>query len=305
MKPDRDPDPVEKTLLPPDPDDGTVVRTDSDPDATLLPDQDSTGANEDATLLPGRDEPTLLPDRPGDTPAAGPGDPTLVGQLPHAPAFDRTLAVDPSARPHSLTEPGTDVLPGADFDAEVTRTTVAPAGVPHPPTNPTARGAMVGRFAVRGLHARGGLGEVFTARDTELNREVALKRIQSRYADESASRRRFLTEAQLTARLDHPGVVPVFGLVADGNGRPCYAMRFIRGESLKDEIDRYHGKTAGGPATDPTVPLRPRTPAAPARNPPPSRRSPGSRPSAGSPSANSCSGSSPSARRSGTPTPGG
>src|SRR5205823_10265315 len=95
------------------------------------------------------------------------------------------------------------------------------------------------------LHATGGLGEVFTARDTELNREVAVKRIKSRYADDEGSRRRFLTEAELTARLDHPGVVPVFGLVNDARGRPCYAMRFIRGETLKDEIDRYHKQGSG------------------------------------------------------------
>ena len=110
-----------------------------------------------------------------------------------------------------------------------------------------ATGSSIGRFALKSLHAKGGLGEVFTARDTELNREVAVKRIQSRYADDPASRRRFLTEAEITARLDHPGVVPVFGLVADGFGRPCYAMRFIRGETLKDEIERYHNarKDAG------------------------------------------------------------
>ena len=113
---------------------------------------------------------------------------------------------------------------------------------------PQTSGTMVGRFALKGLHASGGLGEVFTARDTELNREVAVKRIKSRYADDPGSRRRFLTEAELTARLDHPGVVPVFGLVNDARGRPVYAMRFIRGETLKDEIDRYHGPTAAGRA---------------------------------------------------------
>jgi serine/threonine protein kinase len=118
---------------------------------------------------------------------------------------------------------------------------------------PPTSGTQVGRFALRSLHARGGLGEVFTARDTELNREVALKRIQTRFADDPASRRRFLTEAELTARLDHPGVVPVFGLVSDGFGRPCYAMRFIRGETLKDEIERYHGsgKSASRDTTAP------------------------------------------------------
>jgi serine/threonine protein kinase len=116
--------------------------------------------------------------------------------------------------------------------------------------SPSETGTMVGRFALRDLHASGGLGEVFTARDTELNREVAVKRIKSRWADDPGSRHRFLTEAELTARLDHPGVVPVFGLVNDSRGRPCYAMRFIRGETLKDEIDRYHAApTPGAPAS--------------------------------------------------------
>src|SRR5262249_54559530 len=99
-------------------------------------------------------------------------------------------------------------------------------GSTRPGASPSATGTMVGRFPLKGLPASGGLGEVFTARDTELNREVAVKRIKSRYADDDASRRRFLTEAELTARLDHPGVVPVFGLVNDVRGRPCYAMRF-------------------------------------------------------------------------------
>ncbi|MFO0847285.1 MAG: protein kinase [Gemmataceae bacterium] len=100
--------------------------------------------------------------------------------------------------------------------------------------------AVVGRYAVGALHARGGLGEVYTATDTELNRQVALKRIQDRFADQAGSRRRFLAEAEITARLDHPGVVPVFGLVSDPAGRPCYAMRFVRGDTLLDQIAAHH-----------------------------------------------------------------
>ena len=53
-------------------------------------------------------------------------------------------------------------------------------------------------------HARGGLGVVFVARDRELNREVALKEIQDRHADDPNSRARFLIEAQVTGRLELP-----------------------------------------------------------------------------------------------------
>jgi len=47
-------------------------------------------------------------------------------------------------------------------------------------------------------------------------------------------------EAEITARLEHPGIVPVYGLGCDPSGRPFYAMRFVRGESLKDAIIRIH-----------------------------------------------------------------
>ncbi len=89
-------------------------------------------------------------------------------------------------------------------------------------------------------HARGGLGEVFVAVDEELKREVALKEIQDRFADENESRARFLREAEITGHLEHPSVVPVYGLGVYADGRPYYAMRFIRGESMAAAIERFH-----------------------------------------------------------------
>ena len=98
-------------------------------------------------------------------------------------------------------------------------------------------------------HARGGLGEVYVARDEELRREVALKQIQDRYARDPNSRARFLAEAEITGKLEHPGVVPVYGLGQDPDGRPFYAMRFVRGETLKEAITRFH--EADVPGRDP------------------------------------------------------
>src|SRR5262249_32983941 len=74
------------------------------------------------------------------------------------------------------------------------------------------------RFRVLRPHAQGGLGAVFVALDTELHREVALKQILDRNADDSVSRSRFLIEAEITGGLEHPGIVPVYGLgtYADG-----------------------------------------------------------------------------------------
>src|SRR5262249_21402545 len=96
------------------------------------------------------------------------------------------------------------------------------------------------RFRVLRPHAQGGLGAVFVALDTELHREVALKQIQDRYAEDPDSRDRFLLEAEVTGRLEHPGVVPVYGLGRDAQGRPFYAMRLVKGQSLKEAIDHFH-----------------------------------------------------------------
>ena len=97
------------------------------------------------------------------------------------------------------------------------------------------------RFQVLRPHARGGLGLVSIALDAELNREVALKQILGQHADDPASRHRFLLEAEITGGLEHPGIVPVYGLGHDAEGRPFYAMRFVKGESLKEAIAAFHG----------------------------------------------------------------
>jgi serine/threonine protein kinase len=85
---------------------------------------------------------------------------------------------------------------------------------------------------------------VFVALDAELNREVALKQILDRHADDSTSRARFLLEAEITGGLEHPGVVPIYGLGSYADGRPYYAMRFIKGDSLKEAADRFHADEA-------------------------------------------------------------
>jgi serine/threonine-protein kinase len=100
------------------------------------------------------------------------------------------------------------------------------------------------------------VGEVFVAYDAELEREVAFKAIQERYAAEPAFRSRFLLEAKITGGLEHPGVVPVYGLGRDADGRPYYAMRLIRGDSLQSAADAYHKDRAGLPPGQRTLRLR-------------------------------------------------
>jgi serine/threonine-protein kinase len=91
-------------------------------------------------------------------------------------------------------------------------------------------------------HRHGGLGVVFTAHQQELDRTVALKRIRPDKLHDAA-RRRFLREAALTARLQHPGIVPIYGLGEDDDG-PFYAMPLIQGRTLQEAIEAFHGDEA-------------------------------------------------------------
>jgi serine/threonine protein kinase len=105
-------------------------------------------------------------------------------------------------------------------------------------------GTSGGRFQVLRPYARGGLGEVFLAFDTELNRSVALKELRAQRAHDPDVRARFVFEAEVTGRLDHPGIVPVYSLSRHADGRPYYAMRLLDGGTLRDAIVRFH-RTAG------------------------------------------------------------
>ncbi|HEV3340773.1 MAG TPA: protein kinase [Pirellulales bacterium] len=133
-------------------------------------------------------------------------------------------------------------LADGDIEASLANVSVARADDPLA-TQPWSAGESSSsgtRFRILRPHARGGLGEVYVARDEELHREVALKEIQERHAHDPDSRSRFVLEAEITGGLEHPGIVPVYGLGAYADGRPFYAMRFIKGDSLRDAIKRFH-----------------------------------------------------------------
>ena len=100
--------------------------------------------------------------------------------------------------------------------------------------------SRAGRFRVLRLLAQGGLGEVFVAEDTELHREVALKEIRPHLVGLPDNRARFVVEAEITGGLEHPGIVPVYSLGRHEDGRPYYAMRLVRGQTLLDAIRKFH-----------------------------------------------------------------
>jgi serine/threonine protein kinase len=81
--------------------------------------------------------------------------------------------------------------------------------------------------------ARGGMGTVYLAQDTELDREVAIKVLSTPELTDDL-RRRMIREAQIIARLEHPGIVPVHDVGVLPDGRVFYAMKFVRGSRLDE-----------------------------------------------------------------------
>ncbi|HET9623338.1 MAG TPA: protein kinase [Kofleriaceae bacterium] len=89
------------------------------------------------------------------------------------------------------------------------------------------------RYQIIGEHGRGGLGRVFRARDLELERDVAIKELLAR---DVMSELRFQREALITARLEHPGIVPVHEAGRWADGAPFYAMKLVSGRPLRELI---------------------------------------------------------------------
>ena len=100
------------------------------------------------------------------------------------------------------------------------------------------------RYTRTHLHAKGGMGQVWVARDKSLGREIALKELRADQKDNAVILSRFLYEARITAQLEHPGIVPVYEL--GGGPVPFYTMRFVKGRTLSAAARTYHQERQAG-----------------------------------------------------------
>ncbi len=100
------------------------------------------------------------------------------------------------------------------------------------------------RYDLGGELGRGGMGDVRTARDLRLGRDVAYKRVASHARNSGTTAARFAREARITAFLEHPAIVPVYDAGRDPAGEPFYTMRLVRGRTLGDVIGAAADMTA-------------------------------------------------------------
>jgi len=103
-------------------------------------------------------------------------------------------------------------------------------------SEPGDSGLSLGRFQLLGEIGRGGMGRVLDARDPELRRQVAVKVVIDPAQVTDAQLARFVAEAQVTAQLEHPNIVPVHDVGATDDGEIFFVMKKVEGRSLQDVL---------------------------------------------------------------------
>ena len=102
--------------------------------------------------------------------------------------------------------------------------------------NVLQEGLVIGHYRIAGLLGRGGMGAVYRARDTRLDREVALKFLDPYLAGDANAEERLLAEARAAAALDHPNICVIHEIGETSDGHPFIAMALCEGETLKQRI---------------------------------------------------------------------
>ena len=163
----------------------------------------------------------------------GPGEPPAPAALDWGGTLDATIAADAASgavavRSTAVTQAG--------------RSTVLPrrnSGAPSPELEAGARP----RFDRVRLLGEGGMGEVELARDNDIRRTVAVKRLKSDVASSEALLR-FADEIRVVGQLEHPGIVPIYDVGRDDTGQVYLVMKHLHGETMEDVI----GKLRAGDA---------------------------------------------------------
>jgi eukaryotic-like serine/threonine-protein kinase len=104
------------------------------------------------------------------------------------------------------------------------------------PDSPVPSGEQIGPYAIQAFLRAGGMGEVYKARDTRLDRNVAIKFLPGMLADDEAALDRFRREARAASALNHPRICTVHD-IGDYHGRPFFVMELLEGQSLNERTD--------------------------------------------------------------------
>jgi len=143
--------------------------------------------------------------------------------------------------------PAGSTLGPADSVLPTSRPARPGAPLPHLPSQAVPSGPR--RYEQINILGRGGMGDVWRVRDRELGRSLAMKIIKPGLLGDSGSVARFVAEAQATAQLQHPAIVPVHELGRLPDGRLYFTMREVRGRRLGEVIAEVHATRRCGAST--------------------------------------------------------
>lgn len=93
----------------------------------------------------------------------------------------------------------------------------------------------IGRFDIRRTLGSGGMGEIFEAYDTDLHRTVAIKVLASKYIEDETMKQRFLREARMASKLNHPNIATIYE-IGEAAGNPYIVMEYVEGETIADRV---------------------------------------------------------------------
>ena len=180
----------------------------------------------------------------GDRPSGGSTVADLMDRWEEARDGGRPLSPEELCRdcPEHLAELRQQVRALGEFEKWVGQSPTSSAA-PAKPARRVRADAEIGDLT---FYRGGGLGAVYTGTDEATGRTVAVKFLHPRLAEDEAVRRRFGLEAEVTARLEHPGIVPLYGIGRADGGAPFYVMRYVQGRTMAAAIaDLYREEREG------------------------------------------------------------
>lgn len=159
-----------------------------------------------------------------------------------------------AARQNRTSKASTWTSPGEPFVPPLPPAPAPPATSPGAPARLHPAAPSGGRYHIQGVVARGGMGVIYAVHDRELNRQIAMKVIGTNLAGADPIPLealppswvdRFVEEAQITAQLDHPNIVPVHEIGFDAQGRIYFTMKLVQGRALHEIFALARRKSEG------------------------------------------------------------
>jgi len=152
--------------------------------------------------------------------------------------FSPEMTIAPEGEPTFSAAPPT-LAPSLTFELD------APTGAPTGAPDPHNLGPLAARYQVRRRLGVGGMSDVWQVEDRRLHRTMALKVMKPELLGRPEARARFVEEAQLTAQLQHPGILPVHEVGELPDGRAWFTMKEVHGRTLREVLREAHDDEAG------------------------------------------------------------